>query len=83
MRVLAAAHGVSSKALAEALEMLLDHRDLVLLGSDAVQGRSGMVPQETNTRFLRLMVQLAHHARHLRLGFRPEACRKVEGTQKG
>jgi hypothetical protein len=36
-RVLARAHGLSSKALAEALEMVLDHRDLVLLGSDAVR----------------------------------------------
>ena len=36
-RVLTADHGLRSKALAEVLEMLLNHRELVLLGSDAVR----------------------------------------------
>ena len=39
--VLAPAHGLRSKALAEALEMVLDDRDLVLLGSDTVRAAPG------------------------------------------
>ena len=82
--VLAAAHGLRSKALAEALEMVLDHRDLVLLGSDAVRAAPERFRRKPTLGFCNcLMVQLAHQARHLRLGFRREACQKVEGTQKG
>ena len=81
--VLATVYELSSKDLARAIEMLLNHRDLVLQDSETVAGALELFRAKPALGFSDcLMLQLARQAGHLPLGTFDRNLAKVEGTQK-
>ena len=83
MWVLDSVYELSSKDLAKAIEMLLDHRDLVLQDPDTVAGALELFRAKPALGFSDcLILQLARKAGHLPLGTFDRSLAKVEGTQK-
>jgi predicted nucleic acid-binding protein len=82
-RVLTSVYQLSSKDLAKAIEMLLNHRDLVLQDPETVAGALELFGAKPTLGFSDcLMLQLARRAGHLPLGTFDRTLAKVEGTQK-
>lgn len=81
--VLTKLYELSSNDLARAVEMLLNHRDLVLQDADAVAGALKLFGARPALGFTDcLMVELARKAGHLPLGTFGRILAKVDGTQK-
>ena len=81
--VLTSVYELRAKDLARAIEMLLNHRDLVLQESDAVAGALELFRAKPALGFSDcLMLQLARKSGHLPLGTFDRNLAKVEGTQK-
>jgi predicted nucleic-acid-binding protein len=80
---LANVHKLSSDDLIRAIEMLLNHRDLVLQDAETVAGALELFRARPALEFSDcLMVELARKAGHLPLGTFDRKLAKVEGTQK-
>jgi len=74
---------LSSTDLAKMIEMLLDHRDLVLQDSEAVQEALKLFQAKPALGFSDcLMLHLARKAGHLPLGTFDRGLAKVDGAQK-
>lgn len=83
MWVLSAVYERTASELATAIEMILDHRSLVVQDSDVVTGALGLFRAKPSLGFSDcLMLQLAKSAGHLPLGTFNRALAKVAGTQK-
>ena len=81
--VLASVYELNSKELARAIEMLLNHRDLVLQDTEAVAEALELFRAKPALGFSDcLILQLARKAGHLPLGTFDRNLAKVEGTQK-
>ena len=81
--VLVSVYGVSSKALVRAIEMLLNHRDLVLQDAETVAAALELFRARPSLGFSDcLTLQLARKAGHLPLGTFDRNLANVEGTQK-
>ena len=81
--VLASVYELSSKDLARAVEMLLNHRDLVLQDAETVAGALALFRARPALGFSDcLTLQSARKAGHLPLGTFDRNLAKVEGTQK-
>jgi predicted nucleic-acid-binding protein len=81
--VLTSVYGLTSKDLATTIEMLLNHRDLVLQDADAVSAAVELFRAKPALGFSDcLMLQLARKAGHLPLGTFDRNLAKVEGVQK-
>ena len=81
--VLASVYGLSSRDLAHAIEMLLNHRDLVIQDPETVAAALELFRAKPSLGFSDcLMLQLARKAGHLPLGTFDRNLAKVEGTQK-
>ena len=73
----------SAAGVAIAVEMLLNHEDLILQDSDAVAAAVDLFRSRPALGFSDcLMLQLARKAGHLPLGTFDRALGKIEGTQK-
>jgi predicted nucleic-acid-binding protein len=80
--VLATVYELSSKDLAKMIEMLLDHRDLVLQDSEAVQDALKLFKAKPALGFSDcLMLHVAQKAGHLPLGTFDRSLAKVDGAQ--
>jgi predicted nucleic-acid-binding protein len=74
---------LSSKDLATAIEMLLNHRDLVLQDHETVAGAIELFRAKPAVGFSDcLMLQLARKTGHLPLGTFDRTLAKIDGTQK-
>jgi predicted nucleic-acid-binding protein len=83
MWVLATVYELGVKDLARAIEMLLNHRDLVLQEPEAVAAALELFRAKPALGFSDcLILQLARKAGHLPLGTFDRNLAKVEGTQK-
>ena len=83
MWVLASVYNLNPKSLAQALEMLLNHRDLVLQDPETVAGALELFRARPALGFSDcLMLQLARKAGHLPLGTFDRRLAKVDGTEK-
>ena len=81
--VLTSVYEVSSKDLAKAIEMLLNHRNLVVQDADTVACALELFRARPALGFSDcLMLQSARKAGHLPLGTFDRNLAKVEGTQK-
>ena len=81
--VLATVYELSSKDLAKMIEMLLDHRDLVLQDSEAVQDALKLFKAKPALGFSDcMMLHLARKAGHLPLGTFDRSLAKVDGAQE-
>jgi predicted nucleic-acid-binding protein len=81
--VLATVYELSSTDLAKMIEMLLDHRDLVLQDSEAVQEALKLFQAKPALGFSDcMMLHLARKAGHLPLGTFDRGLAKVDGAQK-
>ena len=81
--VLATVYRLSSRDLAKAIEMLLDHRDLVLQDSDVVRAALELFRVKPALGFSDcLMLHLAHKAGHLPLGTFDRNLARIDGAQK-
>ncbi len=81
--VLVSVYQIGAAALANAIEMLLDHRQLTIQDSDAVAAALGLFRSRPSLGFSDcLMLQLAEKAGHLPLGTFDRRLGKIEGTQK-
>jgi predicted nucleic-acid-binding protein len=81
--VLATVYELSSKDLAQMIEMLLDHRDLVLQDSEAVQEALKLFKAKPALGFSDcLMLHVAQKAGHLPLGTFDRSLAKVDGAQE-
>jgi predicted nucleic-acid-binding protein len=81
--VLATVYELSSKDLAKMIEMLLDHRDLVLQDSEAVQDALKLFKANPALGFSDcLMLHVAQKAGHLPLGTFDRSLAKVDGAQE-
>jgi predicted nucleic-acid-binding protein len=81
--VLASVYELSPKNLAMAVEMLLNHEDLVLQDPEAVAAALDLFRAKPRLGFTDcLMLQLARKAGHLPLGTFDRNLAKVDGTQK-
>ena len=81
--VLASVYELSSNELARAIEMLLNHRDLVVQDSDTVAAALDLFRAKPALGFSDcLMLQLARKAGHLPLGTFDRNLAKVDGAQK-
>ena len=81
--VLASVYELSSKELASAIEMLLNHRNLVLQEPETVAGALDLFRARPALGFSDcLMLELARRAGHLPLGTFDRNLAKVEGAQK-
>jgi predicted nucleic-acid-binding protein len=81
--VLSTVYELSSKDLATAIEMLLNHRDLVLQDSETVAKSLELFRGKPALGFSDcLMLQLARKAGHLPLGTFDRNLSRLEGTQK-
>jgi predicted nucleic-acid-binding protein len=80
--VLVSVYQTSAAALANAIEMLLDHRQLTIQDSDAVAGALRLFRSRPSLGFSDcLMLQLAGKAGHLPLGTFDRRLGKIDGTQ--
>ncbi|MGA3018373.1 MAG: type II toxin-antitoxin system VapC family toxin [Bryobacteraceae bacterium] len=83
MWVLASVYELSPTALARAIEMLLNHRDLVLQDPETVAEALELFRAQPALGFSDcLMLQLARKAGHLPLGTFDRNLAKVDGAQK-
>ena len=83
MWVLASVYELGSKDLAKAIEMLLNHRDLVVQDAETVAGALELFRTKPAPGFSGcLMLQSARKAGHLPLGTFDRNLARVEGTQK-
>lgn len=83
MWVLATVYELSSKDLARAIEMLLNHRDLVLQDPDTVAGALDLFRAKPALGFSDcLTLRLARKAGHLPLGTFDRNLAKVQGAHK-
>ena len=81
--VLTSVYQLSSKDLSRAIDMLLNHRDLVLQEPEVVAAALELFRAKPALGFSDcLMLQLARRAGHLPLGTFDRNLAKVEGTQK-
>ena len=81
--VLATVYELSPKDLAKAIEMLLNHRNLVLQDAESVAGALDLFRSKPALSFSDcLMLQLARKAGHLPLGTLDRNLAKVEGAHK-
>jgi predicted nucleic-acid-binding protein len=81
--VLSSVYGLSSKDIGQAIEMLLNHRDLVLQDRDAVAWALETFRARPALGFSDcLMLQLARKAGNLPLGTFDRNLSRVEGAQK-
>ena len=81
--VLATVYELSSKDLAKMIEMLLDHRDLVLQDSEAVRDALKLFKAKPALGFSDcLMLHVAQKAGHLPLGTFDRSLAKVDGAQE-
>ena len=81
--VLTSVYGLTSKDLATTIEMLLNHRDLVLQDSEAVQDALKLFKAKPALGFSDcLMLHVAQKAGHLPLGTFDRSLAKVNGTQE-
>jgi len=81
--VLATVYELSSKELATAIEMLLNHRDLVVQDSETVAEALKLFRVKPTLGFSDcLMLQLARRAGHLPLGTFDRSLAKVDGAHK-
>jgi predicted nucleic-acid-binding protein len=81
--VLTSVYELSSKDLSRAIDMLLNHRDLVLQEPEVVAAALELFRAKPALGFSDcLMLQLARRAGHLPLGTFDRNLAKVEGTQK-
>ena len=81
--VLASVYELSAKDLGKAIEMLLNHRDLVMQDREAVAGALELFCSKPALGFSDcLMLQLARKAGHLPLGTFDRNLSRVEGVQK-
>ena len=81
--VLATVYELSPTDLIRAIEMLLEHRDLVLQDAETVAGALDLYRARPSLGFSDcLMVESARKAGHLPLGTFDRKLAKVEGTQK-
>jgi predicted nucleic-acid-binding protein len=81
--VLATVYELTSKELAKAIEMLLNHRDLVLQDAETVVEALKLFRSKPGIGFSDcLILQSARKAGHLPLGTFDQSLAKVEGTQK-
>jgi predicted nucleic-acid-binding protein len=81
--VLATVYELSSKDLAKMIEMLLDHRDLVLQDSEAVRDALKLFKAKPALGFSDcLMLHVAQKAGHLPLGTFDRNLAKVDGAQE-
>ena len=81
--VLSTVYELNSKDLANAIAMLLDHRDLVLQDPEAVEGALKLFRARPALGFSDcLMLQLARKAGHLPLGTFGRNLARIDGTQK-
>jgi predicted nucleic-acid-binding protein len=83
MWVLGSVYELSPRDQAKAIEMLLNHRDLVLHDREVVAAALGLFRERPVLGFSDcLMVELARKAGHLPLGTFDRNLAKVEGTQR-
>ena len=83
MWVLSSVYKVSSKDMAAAIEMLLNHRELVLQEPETVGGALELFRARPTLGFSDcLILQLARKAGHLPLGTFDRTLAKVDGVQK-
>ena len=81
--VLVSVYQTTAATLANAIEMLLDHRHLTILDSDAVAAALGLFRSRPSLGFSDcLMLQVAAKAGHLPLGTFDRGLGRIEGTQK-
>ena len=81
--VLATVYELSPKDLAKAIEMLLNHRNLVLQDAESVAGALDLFRSKPALSFSDcLMLQLARKAGHLPLGTLDRNLAKVAGAHK-
>jgi predicted nucleic-acid-binding protein len=81
--VLTSVYERNATSLADAIEMLLDHNDLTLQDSDAVEQALILFRSKPSLGFSDcLMLQLASKAGHLPLGTFDRRLGKVEGVRK-
>ena len=81
--VLSSVYELSSKDLAKAIEMLLNHRDLVLQDQEAVAAALELFRGKPALGFSDcLLLHLARKAGHLPLGTFDRNLAKAEGTRK-
>jgi predicted nucleic-acid-binding protein len=81
--VLTTVYQLNSKELATAIEMLLNHRDLVLQDSETIARSLELFRAKPALGFSDcLMLQLARKAGHLPMGTFDRSLSKIEGTQK-
>jgi predicted nucleic-acid-binding protein len=81
--VLNTVYGLSSKELAKAIEMLLNHRDLMLQDPETVAAALEIFRAKPTLGFSDcLMLELARKARHLPLGTFDRNLARVDGAQK-
>src|ERR1035438_10345282 len=81
--VLTSVYQLSSKDLSRAIDMLLNHRDLVLQEPEVVAAALELFRAKPALGFSDcLMLQLARRAGHLPLGTFDRNLAKVDGTQK-
>jgi predicted nucleic-acid-binding protein len=81
--VLASVYELTPKELAKAIEMLLDHRDLVIQDSETVAVALELFRAKPSLGFADcLMLELARRAGHLPLGTFDRNLAKVEGAEK-
>ncbi len=81
--VLATVYELSSKELAKAIEMLLDHRDLTLQDPQTIAAALELFRAKPGLGFSDcLMLQLARKAGHLPLGTFDRHLGRVQGSQR-
>jgi predicted nucleic-acid-binding protein len=81
--VLVSVYELSSKALVKAIEMLLNHRDLVLQDAETVAAALELFRARPSLGFSDcLMLQLARKAGHLPLGTFDRNLARLDGAQK-
>jgi predicted nucleic-acid-binding protein len=80
--VLSAVYELDARAIATAVEMLLNHRDLTLEGAEVVAGALEIFRKRPALGFSDcLMLEVARKAGHLPLGTFDRSLGKLEGTE--
>lgn len=80
--VLSAVYELDSSAIATAVEMLLNHRDLTLEGAEVVANALGTFRKRPTLGFSDcLMLEVARKAGHLPLGTFDRSLGRLEGTE--
>jgi predicted nucleic-acid-binding protein len=83
MWVLATSYGLDASTLAETIEMLINHRDLVLQDSETVVAALGLFKARPSLGFSDcLILEVARKAGHLPLGTFDRALARVEGAHR-